>query len=281
MSRVITLTTDFGTSDGYVASMKGVILSINPSAVIVDISHAIEPQFIRQAAFILHTTWRYFPQGSIHIVIVDPGVGSDRRMVILNTPTACFLAPDNGALSYVLYELEQENRPSSNPGHNAPSERPVPAGCEAVSITKEEYWRKPVSSTFHGRDIFAPVAAYLSQDYPVATFGDKIDSLYSFPIPEPFRDATGHLVGHIIHIDRYGNLITNFRSRDIPPGGAAVEIRNQRIDNTSPYYAQGGGLIAVVGGNDYLELSVRDGSAAATLGARVGDTVTIVDRLLK
>ena len=281
MSRVITLTTDFGTSDGYVASMKGVILGINPSAVIIDISHAIEPQFIRQAAFILHTTWRYFPAGAIHVIVVDPGVGSSRKMVILNTPTACFVAPDNGVLSYVLHELELEQKSLTVSNGDAQAKRTLPEGCTAISITKQEYWRHPVSSTFHGRDIFAPVAAWLSQGYPATAFGDKIDSLQSFPIPEPFRDATGHLVGNIIHIDRYGNLVTNFRSKDIPTGGAAVEIRNQRIDNTSPYYAQGSGLIAVVGGNDYLELSVKDGSAADTLGARVGDTVTILDRLLR
>jgi S-adenosyl-L-methionine hydrolase (adenosine-forming) len=157
----------------------------------------------------------------------------------------------------------------------------LPDGCEAISITRQEYWKHPVSATFHGRDIFAPVAAYLSLDYSITAFGEKLEMLYSFPVPEPFRDSTGHMIGHIIHIDRYGNLITNLRSKDIPAGGAAVEIRNQRIDNTSPYYAQGSGLIAVVGGNDYLELSVKDGSAADTLGARVGDTVTILNNMMR
>jgi len=280
MSRVITLTTDFGTSDGYVASMKGVMLGINPSAAIVDISHAIAPQFIRQAAFILHTSWRFFSGGSIHVVIVDPGVGGHRKMVILKTPSALFVAPDNGVLSYILHELAQDQQPNSYSTTEMVAPKLLPEGCEAISITRKEYWRHPVSATFHGRDIFAPVAAYLSLDFPITAFGDKLESLYSFPIPEPFRDSTGHMIGHIIHIDRYGNLITNLRSKDIPAGGAAVEIRNQRIDKTSPFYAQDSGLIAVVGGNDYLELSVRNGSAASALGASVGDTVTILDSLL-
>lgn len=275
MSRVITLTTDFGTSDGYVAVMKGVMLGVNPLATLVDISHAIDPQSIRQASFILHTSWRYFPEGSIHVAVVDPGVGSHRKAVILKTPSACFVAPDNGTLSYILFELMglQESHSASSPDqvtrHN------LPGGCEAVSITKQEYWRHPVSSTFHGRDIFAPVAAHLSLDIPVSEFGEKLDSLYAFPIPVPFKDATGHMVGHIIHIDRFGNLITNLRSHDIPTGGAAVEIRNQRIDSTSRYYAQGSGLMAIIGSSDYLELSIKDGNAAVSLGARIGDTLKI------
>ncbi len=275
MSRVITLTTDFGTSDGYVAVMKGVMLGINPQAAVVDISHAIEPQSVRQASFILHTSWRYFPEGTIHVAVVDPGVGSHRRGVILKTPSACFIAPDNGTLSYILYEQAKLHGSHGSPGSQQVTLHNIPADCQAISITRQEFWRHPVSPTFHGRDIFAPVAAYLSLDIPISEFGEKIDSLYAFPIPVPFKDPAGHMVGHIIHIDRFGNLITNLRSRDIPAGGAAVEISNQRIDSTSRYYAQGSGLMAVIGSNDYLELSIRDGSAAAVLGARIGDTLKI------
>ena len=279
MSWVITLTTDFGTSDGYVAVMKGVMLGINPQAAIVDISHAIEPQSVRQASFILHTSWRYFPDSSIHLAVIDPSVGSHRRAVILKTPSACFVAPDNGTLSYILYELAglQDSHGSSHQVtlHN------IPKNCEAISVTRQEYWRHPVSSTFHGRDIFAPVTAHLSLDIPISEFGEKIDSLYTFPIPVPFKDPAGHMIGHIIHIDRFGNLITNLRSRDIPPGGAAVEISNQRIDSTSRYYTQGSGLMAIIGSNDYLELSIRDGSAAAVLGAGIGDTVKIFNAALR
>ena len=278
MSRVITLTTDFGTGDGYVASMKGVILGINPQATVVDISHSVEPQFVRQASFIIHTSWRYFPEGSIHIVVVDPGVGSHRRAIILKTPSAYFIAPDNGTLSYVLHDIAEIQDPHNRTRADQATNHIVPDGCEAVSLTNKEYWRHPVSATFHGRDVFAPVAAHLSLDIPITEFGEKVDSLTVFPIPVPFKDATGQMVGHIIHIDRFGNLVTNLRSRDIPPGGAAVEIRNQRIDNTSRYYSQGSGLMALIGSNDYLELSVRDGSAASILGAHVGDTIKLLNQ---
>lgn len=278
MSRVITLTTDFGTGDGYVASMKGVILGINPQATVVDISHSVEPQFIRQASFIIHTCWRYFPEGSIHVVVVDPGVGSHRRAVILKTPSAYFVAPDNGTLSYILHELSEIQGANNRALIDKATPRLMPEGCEAVSITKKEYWRHPVSATFHGRDVFAPVAAHLSLDIPITEFGENTDSLTVFPIPIPFKDATGHTVGHIIHIDRFGNLVTNLRSRDIPPGGAAVEVRNQRIDNTSRYYSQGSGLMALIGSNDYLELSFGDGSAASILGAHVGDTIKLLNQ---
>ena len=281
MSRVITLTTDFGTSDGYVAVMKGVMLGINPQTHIIDISHAIEPQSVRQASYILHTSWRYFPDGTIHVAVIDPGVGSHRRAIIFKTPSACFVAPDNGTLSYILYEQAKLHGHHNSSGSQQAALHNIPADCQAVSITTQEFWRHPVSPTFHGRDIFAPVAAHLSLDIPISEFGEKIDSLFAFPVPVPFKDHAGHIVGHIIHIDRFGNLITNLRSHDIPPGGAAVEISNQRIDSTSRYYAQGSGLMAIMGSNDYLELSVRDGSAAAVLGARIGDTVKIVNPALR
>jgi S-adenosylmethionine hydrolase len=281
MSRVITLTTDFGTSDGYVGVMKGVMLGISPQSIIVDISHAIEPQSVRQASFILHTSWRYFPDNSIHLAVIDPGVGSHRRAVILKTPSAYFVAPDNGTLSYILYELESLHGSHGYPGSHKVTLHNIPRDCEAISVTKEEFWRHPVSSTFHGRDIFAPVASHLSLDIPISEFGEKIDSLYAFPIPVPFKDAMGHMVGHIIHIDRFGNLITNLRSSDIPAGGAAVEISNQRIDSTNRYYTQGSGLMAIIGSNDYLELSIKDGSAAAILGAHIGDTLKIFSPVLR
>jgi len=277
MARVITLTTDFGTGDNYVASMKGVILGINPQAAIIDISHAIEPQSVRQASFILHTAWRYFPEGTIHVAVVDPGVGSHRRAIILKTPSALFIAPDNGILSYLLHELSKGHGTHSYPAAIEVRKRPIPEGCEAIAITKQEFWHHPVSSTFHGRDIFAPVAAHLSLDIAVTEFGEKIDSLYAFPIPEPFQDAMGNMIGCIVHIDRFGNLITNFTKNTVPARGAAVEIRNQRISSMSNYYAEGSGLMAVIGGSEYLEISFKDGSAATILGARVGDPLKLIN----
>ena len=205
MATVITLTTDFGISDAYVASMKGVILSVNSKAVIVDICHSIEPQNILQAAFILGTAHHYFPKGTIHVVVVDPGVGSQRKAVILKTPSAFFLAPDNGVLSYIVNELCPE------PAKPSPSisldlkRRKLKKGLEAIAITNPDFWRQPVSSTFHGLDIFAPVAAHLSLGVPLHKFGESISYLHAFPIPKPYRDVEGSLVGHVLHIDNFGN----------------------------------------------------------------------------
>lgn len=157
MSGTVTLTTDFGTADGYAAAMKGVILGINPAARLVDISHGIQAQNIPQAAFVLGTACPYFPDGTVHLVVVDPGVGTARRAVILKTPRAYFVAPDNGVLSYVVRDGEKADRAEKGPRHIK-----LPPGLEAVSITRPRFWRQPVSATFHGRDIFAPVAARLS-----------------------------------------------------------------------------------------------------------------------
>ncbi|MDD5313018.1 MAG: SAM-dependent chlorinase/fluorinase [Dehalococcoidia bacterium] len=277
MLRIITLTTDFGAIDGYVASMKGVILNINPQAVIVDLSHSIEPQFVRQASFILHTSWRFFPEGSIHIAVVDPGVGSHRKAVILKTPSAYFVGPDNGIFSYVLHELAQTHVSQNVPSTTDLKKRLLPEGCEAVALSNQEFWRHPVSSTFHGRDIFAPAAAHLSMDVSLSEFGESLDSLFAFPIPEPFTDPAGNVVGCIVHIDRFGNLITNFKKEHVPPKGAAVEIRNQRISSMNRIYAEGGGLQALIGSNDYLEISIKDGNAASLLGATVGDTLKLLN----
>lgn len=213
------------------------------------------------------------------MAVVDPGVGSHRRSVILKTPFAYFVAPDNGILSYILHELGVKQAGRALVAVQDVKKKPLPEGCEAVSLNKQEYWRHPVSPTFHGRDIFAPVAAHLSLDIPLTEFGEKIDSLYAFPVPEPYGDAMGNIIGCIVHIDRFGNLVTNFKKDDVPAKGAAVEIMNQRISGTSQYYAQGSGLMAVVGSSGYLEISVSDGSAATVLGARVGDAIKLLGHI--
>jgi S-adenosyl-L-methionine hydrolase (adenosine-forming) len=279
MVRVITLTTDFGFSDGYIASMKGVILGINPLVNIVDITHSIEPQSFRQASFILQSVWHSFPESTIHIVVVDPGVGSHRRAVIVQTPQAYLIAPDNGVLSYPLHEITPGKTTHSYHAALDIWKRKIPDGCQAVAVTKQEYWRHPVSNTFHGRDIFAPVAAHLSLEIPLQEFGEELNTLNAFHIPVPIRDTIGSMVGCIIHIDRFGNLITNFMKTDIHTGGSAIEIGNQRITNMSQYYAESSGLMAVIGSHDLLEISIKDGSAASILGARVGDQVKLISQL--
>lgn len=275
MAQVITLTTDFGTGDAYVASMKGVILSISPKAVIIDISHSIEPQNILQAAFILSTTRHYFPEGTIHLAVVDPGVGSQRKAVILKTPKASFIAPDNGLLSYIVSDLEtMPTEPT--PHFLAGSElRELGSEVEAVAITNPDFWHHPVSATFHGRDIFAPVAAHLSLGVPLHEFGDGISQIYTFPIPQPYRDTEGKLTGRVLHVDNFGNLITNFRGSDFPGERITINIGNQQIHGLSKFYAEKEGLAAIIGSSGYLEISLRNGNAAAFLKASVGDKVRL------
>ncbi|MCJ7743586.1 MAG: SAM-dependent chlorinase/fluorinase [Dehalococcoidales bacterium] len=272
MGAIITLTTDFGLTDAYVAAMKGVILSINPEANIVDICHTIKPQNIAEAAFVLSTACPFFPRGTIHVVVADPGVGTERRAIILKTPTACFVAPDNGVLSYVVQEYLVKPRVAAS--QHLAELRP---GLEAVAITKPKYWRSPVGDTFHGRDIFAPVAARLSLGQPPLEFGEKITALTVLPIPKPHKGANGSLVGHILHIDSFGNLITNVNSHDLPEARETitVEVGGRLIKGLSRTYAESQGLLTLIGSSDYLEISLKEGNASAYLNAKVGDEVII------
>jgi len=273
MSAIITLTTDFGLTDAYVAAMKGVILGINPEAKLIDICHSIKPQNIPQAAFVLSTAYQFFPQKTIHLVVVDPGVGTERRGIILRTPSADFVAPDNGVLSYAIQES------SAKPAADNVNlqERELEPGLEAVAITKPQFWRTPVSSTFHGRDLFAPVAALLSLGFPPIDFGEAITSLTMLPLPKPHRRPDGSLVGHILHIDNFGNLITNIKGSDLPPTKQpiTVEVGNHVISGLSRTYAEGQGLLTLIGSSGYLEVSLKGGSASAFLDAEVGSEVRL------
>lgn len=275
MAPVITLTTDFGTGDAYVASIKGVILTINPKALIVDICHSVEPQNILQAAFILSTAHHYFPEGTIHLAIVDPGVGSQRKAVILKTPSAFFLTPDNGVLSYIVNELD--TTPAEPATHIPPNPEPRKLGAEieAVAITNPDYWHHPVSTTFHGRDIFAPVAAHISLGVPLQEFGDSISHISTFPIPRPYHDAKSNLIGRVLHIDNFGNLITNIRKSHLPGEKITIAVGNQNIHGVSQFYAEGEGLAAIIGSSGYLEISLKNGNAATFLRAKVGGEIRL------
>ncbi|MDH4269692.1 MAG: SAM-dependent chlorinase/fluorinase [Dehalococcoidia bacterium] len=279
MSPIITLTTDFGYDDAYVAAVKGAILNINPEASIIDVSHSIRPQDILQAAFILNAAYRYFPKQTVHVAIVDPGVGSERRGIILKTPSAIFVAPDNGILSYVIDDVFP-NVVAQFTGQslvNQPTTEIVfKKGLEAAAITDPRFWRHPVSPTFHGRDIFAPVAAGLSLGISPYEFGEKISSLHALPIAKPSLDPDGNLVGQVLHVDRFGNLITNIRSNNLPGKDIVIEVTGQRIQGISDYYAQKEGVMAVVGSSGYLEISLRDGSACDFLGVGVGHEVRVI-----
>ena len=262
MSRVITLLSDFGAADHYVAAMKGVILSINPEATLVDISHNVQPQNIAQAAFLLDSAWKYFPEGTIHLVVVDPGVGSERKTVILQHPQGLFVAPDNGVLSYVLAECAPKGK--------------LRPGTKAVSLSNRKLGMPMVSPTFHGRDIMAPAAAFLSMGAPIEELGDPVERLVTIPIPRPLRKRNA-LIGHVIHIDSFGNLITDVRNADVPSRNMSIEVLGHRIEGLVEYYAQKDGLVALFGSSDRLEIAFANGSAAAFTGAKVGYKVIVVD----
>jgi len=274
MSAVVTLTTDFGLSDAYVAAMKGVILGINPGVRLVDICHTVKPGNIAQAAFILSTAYRSFPEGTVHLVVVDPGVGSKRRSVILKTSSACFVAPDNGVLSYIV----EQSSPGPDPGDTGSlPEKQLGPELEVITITKSQFWRSPVSPTFHGRDIFAPVAAHLSLGQPPCDFGEPVTSLKTLTLARPRRKPDGSLVGNILHIDTFGNLITSIRCQDVLPITCTLvtEVGGRTISGLVNTYAEGEGLLTLFGSSGYLEVSLRDGSARDLLGAGVGDEVTV------
>jgi S-adenosylmethionine hydrolase len=276
MNSIITLTTDFGYDDAYVGAVKGAILSINPEANIIDISHSIKPQDILQAAFILSVAYRYFPKQTIHMAIVDPGVGSERQGIILKTPSAIFVAPDNGILSYIIDDLFPiESQPFTEQTQDI-KEVVFKKGLEAAAITDPRFWRHPVSSTFHGRDIFAPVAAGLSLGISLYEFGEKINSLHILAIPKPSLDPEGNLIGRVLHVDRFGTLITNIKSNDLPGKDVVIEVAGYCIQGISDYYAQKEGVMAIVGSSGYLEVSLRDGSACDFLGATVGDEIKVI-----
>jgi S-adenosyl-L-methionine hydrolase (adenosine-forming) len=278
MAPPITLLTDFGTEDAYAAVMKGVILTRDPRATLVDITHAIEPQNIRHGAFVLATAYQYFPKNTIHVAVVDPGVGSGRRAIILKVAGAVFVAPDNGLLTYVIDQLSLNEDQVPDCGGEAIMVR-LKRGIEAVSITDPRFWRTPVSPTFHGRDIFAPVAAGLSLGLSPYEFGEKTDTLTVLPITRPRMSGEDETVGHVMHIDRFGNMVTDIRSSDLPPGPVEIGIGGARIDGISRYYGETRGLAALIGSSGYLEVSLRNGNAAGQLDAIVGDEVTVVAAL--
>ena len=266
---IITLTSDFGLADPYAAAMKGVILSLNPNAVIVDVSHAIRPQRVEQAAFLVEAARPYFPADAIHVAVVDPGVGTERRGLVLQTPLGIFVGPDNGVLSPAL--PEEVRRATGEGGGRVP----LPEGATGVELTNPRYHRLPVSDTFHGRDVFAPVAAHISLGVALPEFGEAVEDAFVLPPFRAPRRPDGSLTGRVVHVDAFGNLITDVRGEDLPPGEITVEVRGRPIKGLRRSYAKGMGLMALVGSSGYLEVALPGGSAAAETGADIGGTVTV------
>jgi hypothetical protein len=266
---IITLTTDFGLSDSYVAAMKGVILSLNPEVIIVDVSHAVRTQRVEQGAFLLEAACPYFPPGAIHLAVVDPGVGTARRAIALRTPSGVFLGPDNGILSAAL--------PDDTRSQAAEAGAPVPLPEEVlgVALSNPRYHRQPVSDTFHGRDIFAPAAAHLSLGVPLSDLGEVVSEVFALSPFRARRQPDGGLSGRVVHIDAFGNLITNVRREDVASRRLTVEIGGRRIAGLQRTYAEKPGLTALAGSSGFLEIALAGGSAAAELAADIGEPVLV------
>jgi len=267
--RFITLTTDFGLADPYVASIKGSNFSINPDASVIDVSHDIRPQNIEQAVFVLGYALPYLPPDSLHLLIVDPGVGTDRRAIALTTPIGTFIAPDNGLLSVALPEdVRNSIRESSAPVA-------LPRNYDAFELTRDTFHRKPVSATFHGRDIFGPVAAHLSLGVSPQELGPPVSAVITIP---PFRAQIGEddsLSGRVVHVDRYGNLITNVRGDQIASRNISIEVAGRTIDRLSRTYADSPGLTAIIASTGFLAIVITNGNAANELGLDIGAAIRV------
>jgi S-adenosylmethionine hydrolase len=259
---IITLTTDFGNSDHFVGTMKGVILDILPEARIVDICHSVQAFDVLDGALTISQAYSYFPNRTIHVVIVDPGVGTARRPILASSDKYHFVAPDNGVLSLV-YARE----PRMHVRH----------------ITSEHYFLQPVSNTFHGRDIFAPVAAYLAKEVDSLKFGDEVEDYVRFSAPKPKAVDQNRVRGVVLKVDRFGNLITNITPQDVPMLFAAegkafkIVVGNSEITEIHNAYAEGapGEVIGVLGSMGFLEIAANRGVAAQLTGAGKGTDVTI------
>jgi S-adenosylmethionine hydrolase len=264
MATIITLTSDFGSKDSFAGSAKGAILKVNPDAQVVDISHEISPQDVWEAAFTLKTAYNYFPKGTVHFAVVDPGVGSGRRPIIVVTESYYFVGPDNGIFSLIYLEAER---------------------IRVHHITATHYYLPAPSPTFHGRDIFAPVAGWLAKGIPSGNFGEEIEDYVKLNVPVPKKSSSG-IDGHVIHIDRFGNAITNITYKDIQslvpdgsaPGPVSVNIVGKEIKGLKKFYAEAaaGEPGAIINSSGYLEIFLFKQNARTALSVKRGEAVKLV-----
>jgi S-adenosylmethionine hydrolase len=257
---IITLTTDYGTNDHLVGTVKGVILKVNPDVTIVDITHNVVPYDLLDGALAIGSAYRYFPSKTVHLVVVDPGVGTERRPLLVSGDQHFFVGPDNGVLSMV-YEREER--------------------LAVRHVTAEHYFLQPLSKTFHGRDIFAPVAAWLTKAWQSQSFGDEIQDFVRFTLPKP-KAANGVLKGVVLRIDAFGNLMTNLTMADLPEamvknGAFKMQVGQKNVQNFSETFAKGqaGQPIAILGSSGFIEIAVNRGNAAKVLGVARGAEVTV------
>ena len=257
---IVTLTTDYGNSDHLVGVMKGVILAINPEADIVDITHNVIPFDLLDGAMAIGLAYKYFPPKAIHLVVVDPGVGTPRRPILVRGDNHFFVAPDNGVLS-IVYEKQ--------------------AMLTAWHITAEHYFTQPVSNTFHGRDIFAPVAAWLSKAYQFNAFGEEITDIVKLGIPKPKAEGTA-IKGVVLKVDNFGNLITNITAEDAPvlvaaDGKFKIRVGKGEVARVITSFAAGasGEMFGIIGSSGSLEICTNKGNAARVLGIGRGAEVSV------
>ncbi len=260
--RLITLLTDFGLRDHFVAAMKGVMLRVNPDLAFVDISHLIPRHDIHSGAFVLSQAYHYYPPGTIHLAVVDPGVGTMRKGLAATAGGYYFVAPDNGLLTHVF------NREDGHTVHE---------------ITADHYFHKPVSSTFHGRDIFAPIAAWISRDVPLRQFGPQLEQPVLLKLPGVTRVRDALVQGAVLAADAFGNLITNLTPEDVPAYGTTgrgcrMVVGRREITLFRRTFGEGapGELMVIPGSSGYLEIVKRDASAADELEAGPGSPVGII-----
>lgn len=259
--KTITLLTDFGSRDGYPAMMKGVILGIAPRAQIVDITHEVAPQDVREGAFTLARCTPWFPPGSVHVAVVDPGVGSMRRALAARLGEQFFVAPDNGLISLVYQQAVQNN-----------------AGVEMVQLDRPRFWLPQISRSFHGRDVFAPVAAHLANGAVLNELGSPLNAPVLLPIAQPVPTSTGWR-GEVIHIDHFGNLACNLRQQHLAGLAQPVlKVAKHSAPLVQAYAdAQPGELITLLDSAGWLSLALVNGSAAHALGVKLGDGVELGD----
>lgn len=255
---LITLLTDFGYQDSFVGIMKGVILRINPQARIVDLTHGVPPQDIMSAALTLRHSIAYFPEGTIHVAVVDPGVGSERRPLLIQSENGYLIGPDNGVLSLALQERE-----------------PI---C-AVELSSPAYRLQPTSATFHGRDIFAAAAAYLSVGIPVPAFGEKVNQLIRLSVPAA-RKLDHSIEGEIVYIDTFGNLLTNIEEGDLaglPRDQLTISLGAISIPGLAANYsaARQGNYVALINSWGVLEIAAYQDNAQKRTGAKIGDKIQV------
>ena len=259
-SPIITLTTDYGTSDHLAGVLKGVILRILPNATVVDINHHVAPFDVLDGALTIGTAYGFFPPRTVHVVVVDPGVGTARRPIIASAEQQYFVAPDNGVLSMV-YDRDP--------------------GAIVRHVTAEHHFLSPVSNTFHGRDVFAPVAAWLAKTFQTEAFGEEITDFVRFVLPRPKAAGTA-LKGVVLRVDAFGNLMTNFTAEDLPTaavesGKIKLQVGGKAVERLAQNFAEGasGTPVAILGSSGYLEIAVNKGNAARALGVNRGAEVTI------